>query len=62
MTRRPPVGGNKFSDQNRRQARAGEGLARLSLVVGGNERRHPEAAIEGPQHLLFIEIAGRREP
>src|SRR5580693_3659874 len=55
-------GGNKLPDEDRRQARAGERLARFSFAVGGDERRHPEAAIEGTQHLLFVEIAGRREP
>jgi hypothetical protein len=53
---------NQLSDQNGRQTRAGEGLAGFSLAVSGNERRHAEAAIEGPQHFRFIKIARQGEP
>ena len=63
MSEEPPTGGrNQFPNQNGRQARAGEGLARLALAVRGDEGRHAEAAIERAQHLGFREVASRRKP
>ena len=46
---------NKFSNQDRRQPSARQGFPRSFLAVDGNQRRHPEAAIEGAQHLRFVE-------
>ena len=56
------LGWNKFADQDRRQAHASKRVPRFCLAVGRNERRHPEAAIEGAQHLPFVETANRSEP
>src|SRR5271166_5042457 len=58
----PTGGGNQFPDQNGREARAAEGLARLALVVRGDEGRHAEAAIERAQHLRLREAPSRRKP
>jgi len=55
-------GWNKFTDPDRRQAYASKRVPRFCLAVGRNERRHPEAAIEGAQHLPFVETANRSEP
>ena len=55
-------GGNEFSDQNWREACAGEGVAGLALLLGGNERRHAEPAIERAQHFRFLEVANRGKP
>ena len=54
----PALAMNEFPNQDRREICGGEGLARFVLAVGGNKRRHPEPAIEGAQHLRFVEIAG----
>ncbi len=56
------LGWNKFTDQDWRQAYASKRVPRFCLAVGRNERRHPEAAIEGAEHLPFVETANRSEP
>jgi hypothetical protein len=54
----PPLTMNQFSNQDRREICGGKGLARFHLAVGGDKRRHPEPAVEGAQHLPFVETAG----